>query len=334
MNAPPPSGIRVAPQVLRPWIAGLFEKVDMPAPDAALMARLLVATDQRGVFSHGTRYTADYIRMILNGRVNPKPQLKVTAETDTTQVIDGDGGMGHLPSHRAMERAVAQAKEHGVAAATTSNHFHFGSAGKYSRLALEQDCIGIAVSSHRFQIPSGAGTSILNASGGSPMSIAIPAGEQPPLIPDMGTGFVPWEEDFFARFPWAYFKSIGLAATMQALGGILAGIYRPQVQEPISPWESNQGGFFAVFNVACFMAVDEFKAEMDRYIGQARATQPLPGLERSEMAGGLEWEREREYGRHGIPLGPEHQQALEKIAAELGLDSPLGQFEHTRFKAD
>ncbi|NKB66588.1 MAG: hypothetical protein GKR89_05970 [Candidatus Latescibacteria bacterium] len=334
MNLPPASGIRVPLQILRDWVTALFAQAGMPAQDAELMAQLLVLTDQRGVFSHGTQAAPGYISMIQSGRVNPTPQLEITAQTDTTLVIDGDGGMGHLPSHRAMSWAVTQAKKHGLAAATTGNHFHFGGAGKYSRLALEQDCIGIAVSSHRFQVPSGPGTSILNASGGSPFSIAIPAGQQPPFVPDMGTGFVPWEEDLFQRFPWIYFKSVGLAATMQALGGILAGIYRPQVQEPISQWKSNQGGFFTVFDVSCFMDIDEFKAEMDRYIGQVRSTEPLPGQQRSEMAGGLEWERERDYGQNGIPVGEEHRQRLESIAAELGLDSPLGQFEHSRFSAD
>ena len=71
-----------------------------------------------------------------------------------------------------------------MAGVVTRNHFHFGGAGKYSRMALAEDCIGFATSAHRFT--PGAGQSILSASGGSPMSFAIPAGQEPPIVIDMG----------------------------------------------------------------------------------------------------------------------------------------------------
>lgn len=79
------------------------------------------------------------------------------------------------------------------------------------------------------------------------------------------------------------------------------------------------------------MPVDEFKEEMDRFVGDARRMKPFPGLERAELPGGLEWQRERDYALHGIPIGPAHRQALEEIAAELGVETPFAEFEHTCF---
>jgi LDH2 family malate/lactate/ureidoglycolate dehydrogenase len=70
---------------------------------------------------------------------------------------------------------------------------------------------------------------------------------------------------------------------------------------------------------------------MDDFIGQARAMQPFPGFERAELPGGLEWQREREYAREGIPITAEHQQSLESIAEELGVETPFAQYEDTRF---
>ena len=137
--------------------------------------------------------------------------------------------------------------------------------------------------------------------------------------------------DLFEEFPALVFKGMGLGAVFQALGGILAGIYKPEFQEPQSRWESNQGSFIAIFAPSRFMPVDAFKKEMDRYIGQARSMQPLPGMDRAELAGGMEWYWEREFARDGIPVGSGHREALEGIAAELGVETPFGQCEHTQF---
>ncbi len=330
-NVPPASGIRVPPEELRTLVAALFEKAGTSAADAELIARLLVLTDLRGVFSHGTQQTRGYVRMMLEGRVNPRPVLHSVSQTDTTQVLDGDGGMGHFPSYHGTQWAITQAKKHGLAALTTRNHFHFGAASKYSRLALDHDLIGLAISSHRyFPKPE---NNVLGAGGGSPMSIAIPAGTQPPLVLDMGAYFLPYTEELFQQFPATFFKGLGLAALFQALGGILAGIYKPEVQAPLSKWESNQGAFIVLFDIKRFMPVDEFKKEMDRYIGDARRMKPLPGYERAELPGGLEQQRQQEYAREGIPVNVEHQQSLEEIAAQLGVATPFARYAHTHFGA-
>ena len=316
-----PDNIRVSADALRQLTIDLFEKVGTSRADAELMARLLVETDLRGVSTHGTFKIPDYVRKMRNGQVNPRPTIRVVNETRTTQVIDGDGGLGHFPCYQGTHWAVQQAKEYGTAAVTTYNHFHFGGAGKYTRIALENDCIGLAISSHRFK--PDPEKPVWNASGGSPISIGLPASDEPDLVLDTGATFIDWDSDHFLRDPWPFFKSLGLGAVLQGLGGILAGIYKPEVQAPQCRWESNQGGFIAVFDVACFMAVDEFKKEMDRYMREARSMQPLPGEEKAELAGTPEWHLEREYARDGIPLRAKHRQDLEEVAAELGLETPF-----------
>ena len=97
------------------------------------------------------------------------------------------------------------------------NHYNFGAAGKYTRIALEHNCIGITMSSH--QISFGSEDMIFRATPGSLISIAIPSGKQPPLILDMGS-ILPYSARPFEQYPPAI-----LRAVMQSLGGILAGIY-------------------------------------------------------------------------------------------------------------
>lgn len=330
-NVPPTSGIRVPPEEMRRIVAALFEKSGTSRKAAEFMACLLVQTDLRGIFSHGTQKAPYYIRMMLEGRVNPKPEIDEVGKTSTTLILDGDGGLGHFPCYYGTEWAIATAKEHGLAAVTTRNHFHIGPAGYYSRMALEHNCVGLAVSSHRYRLDPDE--SILQASGGSPISIAIPAGEQPPLVLDMGTTLPPWDPRLFKHYPWVYFRDLGLGAILQALGGILAGIYKPEMLPPQSRWESDQGAFIAVFDVSRFFPADEFRKEMDRYIAEARNMKPLPGYNSAELSGGPEWRREREYARDGIPVSLEHQKSLEKIATDLEVEAPFEKYEHTRFNS-
>ena len=328
-NVPPNTGILMPQKQLYELVVAIFEKADTSAEDAQLMAKLLVLTDLRGVHSHGTRKIPDYIDMIKQGRVNPRPKVTVMSETLTTRVYDGDGGLGHFPCYQGTLWAIKKAKEYGTAAITTRNHFHFGGAGKYTRMALEQDCFAIAVSSHRSPMSPDALIKGVNCT--SPISVAFPSGEQPPLVIDMGASMLPWDETLFDRMPFAFFKELGIGAMNRAFGGMLAGIYLPQFMEPQSKWESNQGSFISVFDVQCFMPVDQFKSEMDRFIGEARAMRPFPGFEQAELPGGLEWQRERDYARDGIPVSAEHQQSLQDLADELQVETPFEQYEHTRF---
>ena len=189
-NTPPAEGIRVPAPVLRQLTADFFQKAGTNSADAQFLANLLTATDLRGVNSHGTWQLPGYVHMMLEGRVNPRPNIKVTSATTTARVYDGDGGMGHFPCHQAMTWVAETAAEYGTAAATTRNHFHFGSAGKYSRIAAAAGCVGIAISSHRYDLPSESIVKGVNAT--SPISIAFPNGEQPPLVLDMGAHMLPW----------------------------------------------------------------------------------------------------------------------------------------------
>jgi len=328
-NYPPSHGIRVPADDMSRLVADLFAHVGMPQLEAQFTASLLVQCDLRCVFSHGTKHAPEYVRKMLEGKVNPRPEIRVVEEAETTAVLDGDGGLGFIPSHRGAEMAITKAGEYGVAAVTTRNHFHFGAAGLYSRMGLDQGCIGMAFSSVRYAFSPES--SVLRAAGASPISVAVPAGVEPPLVLDMGAHLLPHEPELMAQFPKVFFKSLGLGAVLYALGGLLAGIRRPECLPPETQWEANQGSFIAFFSVSRFMPVEEFRREMDKYVAQARDMQPFPGMDRAELPGGMEWHWERENSRLGIPVSSEHRAELESIAAELQVDTPFAGCEGSSF---
>src|SRR5260370_20458195 len=131
MNSPTPhaNALHVPAAELRRYVAALFEAVDVPGEDAALLAELLVRNDLRGVVSHGTRQTSAYVDHFRSGRLNPRARPEVVAETPVTLTVAGDGGLGYFAAHLAAERVVAKAKALGLAAAGTRDHGHSGAAG-------------------------------------------------------------------------------------------------------------------------------------------------------------------------------------------------------------
>ena len=276
------------------------------------------------------------MRQFLKGELKPQPSLRIVEETETTATIDGDGGLGHIASHRAARLAVEKAKAYGLGASVTRNHGHFGAAGKYSRMALDADCVGFSASAClRHPAPN---QPVSSAAGSSPMSFAIPAGAEPPLVLDMACRpdrprDVEEFEEMFALIPSTFFKFLGLASIAHVLGGIMAGITVLEKQGPPADrgdvngalvHGANQGAFICAVDIARFMPIETFKREMDEYVRTVRTLRPFPGYDRADLPGGLEWEREREWAQIGIPVGPGHQAGLEGIAQELGIDVPWG----------
>lgn len=326
-NYPPDHGIRLPFGEMKMLIAALFEKVDMPPEDAALLSDILAVNDRRCLFSHGSKQIPYYLKKIGDGEVNPRPKISVVSEAPGSLVMDGDGGLGYFPCYWGTQKIIEKARVCGVAALTTHNHQHFGAAGNYTRMAVAHDCIGLSASSYRTYLkPEKLIFDIVDT---SPMSIGIPAGEQPPLVMDMGGRVMNFDEDLFKRMPTPFFKIMALTSAIRALGGVFPGIFKPERHD--SRWESNQGAFIAVVNVAHFMPVAELKREMDRFVAEARQMRPLPGMVQAELAGGNEWAWDRENREKGIPVGDEHRQMLQAEADRLGVETPFGRYEHTRF---
>lgn len=324
MNVPPTEFVRVPIDQLRALSTALFQRAGVSPKDADQITDLLIDTDLRGVLSHGTRCINGYVRTFLEGRLNPTPQIRVIRDEPTTAIVDGDGGLGHLATVQATELAIAKAKAIGVGAAISRNHGHFGGAGKYTRMAMRQDCIGFCVSGHTM-----GGVTVdrptWNPLGNPPMSFAFPSGTETPLILDMGTSFFESEHfpSLFEQAPAAFFKSIGLVGVANFLGGVLAGMMFPEFRAENRRYPSAMyGAFIFVLDIRRFVPIETFKAEVDRTMREIHTLPPLPGYERYDLPGGLEWDREHTWAVEGIPLSRDHQRGLEDIADELDVPVP------------
>lgn len=327
-NVPPGRFTRVQSAVLHEYAYAILRHIEMPEDEAKLVARLLVDSDLRGIHSHGTWQLPRYIHEITSGGLNLRPAIRVLSESPAVTVVDGDGGLGYAPAWMATQTAIRNALASGLGAATTRHHGHFGAAGHYSRACAAAGCIGIAASAVR-HVPA-PGACIWWAPGAPPISIAVPAGDQPPLVPDLGVYLTEVTPDNlpekFALMPDAFFKLLGFGAVTQVLGALLAGVYdyppadRPQYSS------ANQGTFVLAMNIAHFLPPAEFRRQMERFVAACRSMDPFPGATRAELPGGFEWQREQDYARDGVPVSPDQRKALDR-AAEIAKFMTLDQWQ-------
>ena len=113
-------------------------------PEEAPCLRRLLMEPQAGIHSHGiNRFKSIYIDRINEGILNPVTKFEVVRETPTTAVIDGNNGMGMVISCKAMNIAIEKAKKYGMGMAAVRNSSHYGIAGYYASMAINQGMIGI-----------------------------------------------------------------------------------------------------------------------------------------------------------------------------------------------
>jgi L-2-hydroxycarboxylate dehydrogenase (NAD+) len=156
--------------------------------DAEIVADVLVTADLRGIESHGVASLARYIDDIKKGIAIPKPHTKIIYETPVTLLLDGGAGLGHPNAHRAMLIAVEKAVQMGAGFVSVRNSNHFGIAGYYAMLALDRDCIGIALTNSISAVVPTFGVKAML--GTNPIALAAPTHHEQPFVLDMATSVV------------------------------------------------------------------------------------------------------------------------------------------------
>ncbi|MBN2658839.1 MAG: Ldh family oxidoreductase [Spirochaetales bacterium] len=164
-------------ETLERFMKQALMKSGIPEGDADIISDVLIESDKRGIDSHGIgRLKPIYIDRLDDGIVNPVTKIDIIKETETTAVLDGNNGMGHVVSRKAMEMAIEKAKKHGLAMVVVRNSTHYGIAGYYTSMATEAGMIGMTGTNAR---PSTAPTfGVENMLGTNPLTIGLPTDEE------------------------------------------------------------------------------------------------------------------------------------------------------------
>jgi L-2-hydroxycarboxylate dehydrogenase (NAD+) len=353
----PAEAVRVPAPHLRAFIADVMHAVGLTAADAAKVAELTVETDLAGADAHGIFRLPHYVRRIRAGGVDPRGTITINRTAPATALVDGGNAVGHLVMAKAADTAVEMAKENGVAWVGVRNSNHAGSAGVYAEIPLRAGMIGIyaAVANANHMAVWGGAETLL---GTNPVAFAIPAGEEAPVVLDIATTVVSygtikacalegrelpegWMVDKTSGapltdpkrspegilLPIGGYKGAGLALVLGLLGGVLNGAAfgRDVIDYNYDmAGVTNTGQFIIALDVARFMPLGRFKAEVDRHMRDLSGSKVLPGFDAIRLPGERRRRCQLERARAGVPLAPPLVDQLDTLAADAGV-TPLRQ---------
>ena len=179
---------RVSHTVLKEFVAGVLAKMGVPVEDAVVSADVLVSADLRGIDSHGVARSRRYVQGLRDGVMVAGADIRVVHETPVTALLDGGAGLGQVVGVKAMRLAIHKAQQVGAGFVAVRNSNHYGIAGYYSMMALEEGLIGISMTNAAtLVVPTFGKDAVL---GTNPMSIAVPAGKERPFVLDMATSVI------------------------------------------------------------------------------------------------------------------------------------------------
>ncbi len=330
-----------------------FVAAGMSEADAMTGADVLATTDAWGVFTHGTKCLAGYLRRLQCGGLRPRGVPRIVAEGGAWATVDGDSSLGLTTSVFAVQTAIAKAKQQGVAYVGVRNSCHFGAAGYYTWLAAREGLIGISMAN---DIPSVAAPGSRRAiTGSNPISYAVPAGRYRPMLLDMSTATVAGGKVYAARMrgesipatwlvgadgrpttdpsgypqigalqPAAGHKGYGLSLLIETLSGILTGA---AFTWRVGNWmwddgkqPTNHGAAFIVIDVNAIMPAAQFASRMEALIDEIHAAPVAEGATPLRVPGEIEWERHAHAMCDGIALPEDVVVNLRKASEMTGLN--------------
>ena len=351
--------VRVSSGALASTVQAVFAAMGVPDDDAALAADVLVSADLRGVDSHGvSNQLRSYVAAYRDGRTNPTPQWRVVRETASTATIDCDEGLGLVIAPKAMDIAIAKAREVGVGMVSMRRGRHLGMAGYHAMLPLKHDMIGICMTAPGpLVLPTHGSAARL---GTNPIAFAAPAKDEMPFVLDMATSVIAANKIGLARRlgtlmapgwiaeedgtpimapadppPPAPSSRSGYPDRLLPLGStremgahkgyglgvmveILCSVLSGAAPSTLGETE-DMDHFVAAIDVGAFTPVDDFKSMMDSFMCVLKDTPPAPGHDRVMVAGQPEAEAEADRRANGIPLHPEVIDWFRSTCDELGI---------------
>jgi len=159
--------------VVERFMMDVFQGLGVPREDATICTGVLIASDLRGIESHGVGRLKYYYDRIRRGQHRVETEMEIVKETETTAVVDGHDGMGHVIAYRSMRMAMDKARRYGLGAVAVRNGTHFGIAGYYSLMAAREGQIGLSVTNARPSIAPTLGTEPML--GTNPIAFAAPS---------------------------------------------------------------------------------------------------------------------------------------------------------------
>ncbi len=180
--------VSIEHEALLTFCRQVFEKLGLSHEDAVIASDVLVASDVRGIESHGVGRLWRYRNGLKTGLMLPDAETEVLRDTPSSVVLNANGGMGAPVSVKAMNTVIKKADANGSAFGCVRDSNHFGIAGYYAMLALEKDMLGFAMTNTAALGVPTFGRQV--AYGTNPLAFCAPADRERAFVLDMSTTVV------------------------------------------------------------------------------------------------------------------------------------------------
>jgi LDH2 family malate/lactate/ureidoglycolate dehydrogenase len=342
----------VAAARLREWSGRVLRAAGVAAEHAALLAESLVASNLRGVDSHGIHLLASYLDQIYAGDVDIAAVGQVAVESGACVVYDGCNALGQVVASACVDHAIRLAETFGLGMVTARESNHFGAAAWWANRIARTGKIGLVFCNASPIVPPWQGKE--GRFGTNPICMAVPAGRREPWLLDMATTTVAANKVFKAYtnhepsipagwamdkdgipttdtqaayngllMPLGGYKGSGLAMMVEILCGVIGG----------GAMSTELGGLRVRgkrFRASqTFLAIDvlrmqpDFRERIDWLIAEVKSAAPASGYNEVLVANEPELRTERARLAAGIPVAEGTYEALRTAAARVGVTEAL-----------
>jgi L-2-hydroxycarboxylate dehydrogenase (NAD+) len=350
----PDNTTNVSAESLETFVTQVFQKAGCNESSARDMAQCLVQTNLWGIDSHGVLRVAKYLDRLRSGGMNPTPEIQTLQAEEGLEVLDADNGSGYIAGRAAMTRAIELTKKQNIAAVGIINSNHCGATSLYARMALDHDMIGIAMSNVAPNMVMTGGSRPIT--GNSPIAVAIPTFGDFPFVLDISLSAVAggkllvaakngeqipfgWATDSDGRpttdpqvgfngflLPLGGHKGFGLSLLVDILCGVITGgSFQHQLKSmyryPNDP--SNTAHLMIVINPLALISKEQMKERMSDFIRTVKESPMWNPDSEMLLPGEIEYRKEQERRRGGIPIPAALYDELAAIGSELNLDAAL-----------
>ena len=334
---------------LKDWGNKVLLKCGLNEEECEYILDVLIHSNLRGVDTHGIIRIIDYANRLIK---SPRSKIDIVNETQTLTVIDGKNNPGPICASYAMKIAIKKARHFGCGVSSVRGSNHFSTAAYYSLLAVEQEMVGITMSSSSPRIAPWGGLDAVI--GNNPWSIAVP-GYDFPIVLDMANTIVAmgkirtcmregkplepgWAMDSQGNpttdateafngllVPIGNYKGVGISIMVDLLSSAISQSIAfsnevKRVEDSEHP--QNVSHIFIAFNISDMVDITLFKESMAKYTQTIKSVRRKEGCNEIFMPGEIEWRTECDRRKSGIVLSDKAVSQLNNFATQLGV-SPL-----------
>ncbi|WP_162055301.1 3-dehydro-L-gulonate 2-dehydrogenase [Pontibacter pamirensis] len=167
--------MKVSFEELKAEFERVLLKLDFEEERAAMCARIFAGNSRDGVYSHGLNRFPVFVQMVKDGLIDVDAEPEKVGQNGVTEQWDGHLAPGMYTATKAMQRAIALAKENGMGCVAVKNTNHWMRAGTYGWQAADAGCIGICATNSIANLPPWGGNE--PRLGNNPLVVAIPRKE-------------------------------------------------------------------------------------------------------------------------------------------------------------